>query len=374
MESGRRLVKTVVLVFIASALPAGLPAAACAAEGRIVYEDQQRQHTVYEIATVAPDGSDQNQLTDTKDRTEGWPVWSPDGTEIAFVRRDIPLHLFAMNADGSDVRRLTRSPEVEAGFDGQGYGLVYGFDWSPTSDQLVYGYGFDGSRGCFPSGRSRSSILVVDADGTGHRRLTGTRAQHFDPAWSSDGRTILYGKDPVSGRPGLFTMNSDGTQKKRLTGPRRASDFDASWSPDGSQILFARVSRRGDVGIYTMNSDGTAKQALTSLDGRRLDPSWSPDGTQVAFLRGQGTTLSLYIMNTDGTDKRLVANDVVNADHGDYYYDWSPTSQRLVYEYFFEEENHIDLYVINVDGSGRRLLAGGEGDQAMPRWQSLSEP
>jgi hypothetical protein len=67
----------------------------------------------------APDGSDVRRLTDSPGLDEG-PVWSPDGTKIAFCSaRDGQQEIYVMNADGSDQRRLTSNPSRDESPDWQ---------------------------------------------------------------------------------------------------------------------------------------------------------------------------------------------------------------------------------------------------------------
>ena len=72
-------------------------------------------------------------------------------------------------------------------------------------------------------------IYVVDADGSGLRRLTSHRDSEFDPTWSPDGRRIAYRRqDEESGQ--IYVMNADGSRQRNVT-RRRGLDFAPAWSP-----------------------------------------------------------------------------------------------------------------------------------------------
>jgi TolB protein len=81
-------------------------------------------------------------------------------------------------------------------------------DWSPNGSEIAFVRHY----------RGRSDIYVIRADGSGLRRLTNTNqaGQHSWPAWSPDGKRIVFVS--VSRRkPAIYTMNADGSHPKRLT-------------------------------------------------------------------------------------------------------------------------------------------------------------
>jgi Tol biopolymer transport system component len=198
-----------------------------------------------DISVVGADGSGQRTLT----RRGSQPAWSPDGLKLAFVsarRKPRTFDVYVMNADGSGLLRLARS----------GQGPV----WSP-----------DGRKIAFVSGRGRSSALTpslyvftMNSDGSGKRKL----ARGFGPAWSPDGRKIAF----VSQRAGSMdvgVMNADGSGQRSLNRSTltrsRAARFipQPAWSPDGRKILFVS-DRDGLEAVYVMNADGSGQRRLTS--------------------------------------------------------------------------------------------------------------
>ncbi len=138
--------------------------------------------------------------------------------------------VWSINADGTGLRRLTRSPWPE--FDPS---------WSPDGRFIVYR----------SEPHDYPELWVMNADGTGHHRLT--RDGGF-PTWSPDGSMIAYapGGGP-SGRSSIVIMNADGSGRRRL--PHTDYGEYPSWSPDGKQIAF-NSNLSGEGLMYIVDSTG----------------------------------------------------------------------------------------------------------------------
>src|SRR5438093_10355678 len=100
------------------------------------------------------------------------------------------------------------------------------------------------------------------------------------------------------GNPEIYVMNADGTGLRRLTN-NAASDGQPAWSPDGTKIAFVRGSGLGEE-IYVVKSDGTGLKRLTNNGYFDETPAWSPDGTKIAFVSSADTYRHIYLMNANG--------------------------------------------------------------------------
>lgn len=135
------------------------------------------------------------------------PTWSPTGREIAFVsERAGGAHIFVMDAEGANVRRLTR-----AGFNTQPR-------WSPKGDSIA-----------FTSRQGNFDIWAVSPDGSNLRRLTAGPGNNEGASWAPNGRHLLFQSNRLGGQQ-LFTMLADGSEQQPLT---RVSGeaTSGSWSP-----------------------------------------------------------------------------------------------------------------------------------------------
>ena len=209
-----------------------------------------------DIYVISPDGSGLRNLTRTPE-IEGFPAWSPDGRQIAFWKfgDEWPNNeIWVMNADGSGQRRLWRDSSTFVWFRPSPA-------WSPDGRNIVFSAG--------------AQVYVMNADGSELRNLT----RGVFPEWSPDGRKIAFIYDPrfTSGTTGsdrtpssIYVMNADGSGRRRL-GARPNPDNVLAWSPDGRKIAFVR-----DHEIWVVNVDGSGLRRLTRTRRANWEPSWSP--------------------------------------------------------------------------------------------------
>ena len=177
--------------------------------------------------------------------------------------------------------------------------------------------------------------------------------------WSPDGQQIAFSRDNGV-TPTLYVMNADGSGQRRVTrDPIHV--YGASWSPDGQRLAFSSgvQGNPGEFDVYVVNVDDAGQQKLTSAPGADHDPTWSPDDRTIALQRivpssaGQGLRAfdtELHVMNGDGSGQRKL----VRLSNSDASFSWSPDGRRITF--VSDRDGNDEVYVVGVDGSGLRNL------------------
>jgi Tol biopolymer transport system component len=207
-------------------------------------------------------------------------------------------------------------------------------------------------------------IYVVNADGSGLKRLTSDRWADFDPSWSPDGRRIAYRHESAGGDASaeIYVMDADGSLKRNLT--RRAGpDYSPAWSRDGKRIAFASFHGSALPSIWVMKTDGSEKRRVSPLSGEY--PTWSPDGRKIAFDRNTfgPRAWDIWVVGADGSRPRPLI-----ASHADEQgAAWSPDGKTIAYASSRgAPAGYKRIWLARADGSRQRLLTKVDGER--PAW------
>lgn len=265
--------------------------------GKILYVAYPADSVNTQIFAINPDGTDPVQLTDLP-KSASSPAWSPDGTQIVFVyggydsqRTQDITEVYVMAADGTKITPLTR-------FDDQ---AVSSPVWSPDGTRIA----FQVNPQMF-----KSHIYVMNADGGDLRRLSPEDADDKHPSWSADGQYLIYANVGGNSIDDLYVMNANGSGRASLF-TNTTLDSNPVWSPDGKRIVWIshRDGYFGD--LYVMNADGSGVRRLTFTEGDdEGSPTWSPDGTQIAYhAHTGGVGTDIRIIDANGGSARVLVAD-----------------------------------------------------------------
>lgn len=227
--------------------------------------------------------------------------------------------------------------------------------WSPNGKQIAFEFNPD--RAGRPA--SNSDVFVMNADGTAPRNLTRRRGFDGDPAWSRDGRSIVF-ESQRDGNSEIYRVDARTLRVKRLT-KNSVPDEDPAWSQDG-RIAFTRAVN-GNREIYVMNANGSSPRNITRHSASDRNPSWSPRGGLIAFDSDRRGNLDIFKTTVGRQPTQLTTSSGLDALPA-----WSPDGRNIVFVSDRAEPGNRDLWLMRDDGSSPRKLTQSPAWDVAPDW------
>jgi TolB protein len=260
-------------------------------KGRIAFVRQlcySQSHCLTGVAVVNADGSGLRILTPRRVHVAS-PRWSPDRSEIAYIRTSSKTpQVWLMAADGTHQRALPRlAPGVWS------VGLP-SLDWAPNGRQIVFA--------AEPSGDGGASQLYLANVRTGASKLLlpeslGKYSGANDPVWSPNGRWIAFVRQGRYVPDQIFLFSTATGRVHQLTHGTTYVSWNPTWSPNSRRIAFAYHGS-----IWVVNPDGSHMRQLVSGN----DPSWSPDGKWIVFNGFSTSVAGLWEIRSDGSGRHMI--------------------------------------------------------------------
>ena len=291
------------------------------------------------------DGSDPQALARVPACINDSPIgdlqFTPDGQSLVYQSNCLEpsADLYAIDPDGSRLRRLTRTPEHETEP-----------NWSPDGNSITYVQQDTAGLACHGCAES---ISVMDATGAHPQQLTSSSYSGIyddSPSWSPDGRQIVFSRSTPTSYGKLLVIPSAGGNAHDLhvTGSKPA------WGP--SRIAYVGKDYRS---IWTIAPDGSHRQRIATI-AIPLALAWSHNG-RLAYVERRNTAVVIHI--TGGAMPGFQVPFCVAS------LAWSPDDKTLLLSPPTGDATFAELYSIGVDGRHLTRLTSNMGATYGATWR-----
>jgi Tol biopolymer transport system component len=357
-------------------------------------ENQQKQSSGIYTAVVGGEKS----LRLTSNPSDCCPTWSPDGRQVAFVRyTGDELAIYVVPALGGTEHQLYAGPASE----------YASLAWSPDGRVLALAESSDADH-------ARSWIALLSLADSTTRPLTSPPDGYLDasPAFSPDGSKVAFSRGTIAGVANdLFVVSAIGGQPERLTFDNRPMYGHPAWTSDGREIVFSSA-RGGPVSLWRISASGGRPQPvagvgvtagypsislkgnqlvyqqtlnrfniwridlrdekhthgppilLISGKGDKMRPQFSPDGKRIAFESDRLGYWEIWVCDNNGENCEQLTS--LHGTAGTAR--WSPDGRYIAFEFHYA--GHSDIYVVEVAAGGiPQLIPTFAGaDNLAPNW------
>ena len=281
--------------------------------------------------------------------------WSPDGRQVAFVRKDT---VYVMPSAGGELSAIDVSANA------------FGPRWSPDGKFIAYASG--NPRFVFGTTHLANSapaaIRIVRLSDKRSSIVVPDSSLNVSPVWSIDGRKLLFVSDR-DGRRDVYSLAIDRDGRAKGVAQRITTGIDAhtiDLSNDGTHLVYSAYTPAAHLWRVPIPAAGSVSayggKQLTfdreSIEGIAL----SDDNRWVAFDSDRSGNFDIWkVQSEGGTPVQLTTNPA-----GDYVQSWSPSSDKIVFHSF--RTGNRDVFVMNADGGGEQRVTSSPASESNPAW------
>jgi Tol biopolymer transport system component/DNA-binding winged helix-turn-helix (wHTH) protein len=323
------------------------------------------------------------------------PAWSPDGSQVAFLRlTQNDFGVYAIPALGGTERKLYSGHKP----------LFPGLDWSPDGKWLAFPeassdnpqswitllslgdlstrrltlppadvrdngavFSPDGKTVAFIRGTLAgvvSDLFMVPVNGGEARRLTSEAGPMYGLSWMPDGREIVFSATRA-GKPSLWRIPVSGGRPHPVPGTGTQA-YSPSVAPAGNMLAYQEAIKRDNIWRITLKDEKHAQGAPTKLisdKGSKMRPQFSPDGRRISFESDRLGSTEIWACDIDGANCAQLTS--LHGWTGTAR--WSPDGHTIAFE--FHPGERAEVYVLDVPGgTPRQLITNPGADNLAPSW------
>jgi Tol biopolymer transport system component/tRNA A-37 threonylcarbamoyl transferase component Bud32 len=268
------------------------------------------------IWSVSPLGGNAQRILDQGAN----PNFSRDGSRLVYERDGV---IWTAAIDGSDARRVD-------GVQQRFYSVPGGPAFSPDGRSIAY---------FLPESGPLGDLWIIDAAGGTPRRVTSDLCEAGWPAWTNDGRSIVFSSARAGSRTLWQVGAAGGTPVPLTTGA--GEDDQPDMAADGRHLAYSNTRSYWELRIRDLATN--RESALFNRPIPILFPMFSPDGTRILFFGYADYAVAIFTVRTDGSDLRqLTSGREVNHEPR-----WGPDGKFI---YFFQTRPTQTFRRISADG------------------------
>jgi TolB protein len=304
----------------------------------------------------------------TSGSSNGESYWSPDSKQIIFQSTRGTQQCdqeYVMNADGSNQRMVSTGKGATT----CGYFLS-------DNQHILYASTHEGNPSCpMPPDHSKGyvwavhptfDIYMATLDGKIVKKLTDTPGYDAEATVNFKTKKIIY-TSMASGDLELWTMNEDGSGKKRITSVE-GYDGGAVFSRDGTKMVWRayhpdtpekkaayqallkqNLTTPMKMELWLANADGSNAKQITNYGCASFAPTFTPDGKKLLFASNKAkcdsSLFELYLINLDGSGLEQVTG------YGKFtsFPEFSPDGKKLIFSSSYQSKSNYEFNLFTVD-------------------------